>query len=315
MFTTHDRVDIYQKWIRLIFISFKLSWRRGRRPRRPAPSMRGISFHFLELLPVLHNLCLNCGNRPHFRDKFSPQKRTLIFGSTQVPVFQDIAFIGTSVPRHRGVLRKDAVPYILLIGMPRIIGTSRTPSPTICLSECRGLSGRRGRRPLHFAWQAPHPPQFTYRNAENYRDVSTSSPRRASQGHRPLHFAYRNAEDYRDVEDIIPYNFVARMPRIIGTSRTPSPTFCFARTPSPTFSSQGHHPLQKQKHWFGTSELSGRQHLVTSACFARTPSPTFSSQGHRPLEKQKHWFGTSELSGRRGRRPLQFRRACRTNSV
>ncbi len=142
MFTTHDRVDIYQKWIRLIFISFKLSWRRGRRPRRPAPSMRGISFHFLELLPVLHNLCLNCGNRPHFRDKFSPQKRTLIFGSTQVPVFQDIAFIGTSVPRHRGVLRKDAVPYILLIGMPRIIGTSRTPSPTICLSECRGLSGR-----------------------------------------------------------------------------------------------------------------------------------------------------------------------------
>ena len=69
---------------------------------------------------------------------------------------------------------------------------------------------------------------------------------------------------------------------------------CFVRTPSPTIC------LSECRG------LSGRQHLVTSACFSRTPSPTFSSQGHRPLQKQKHWFGTSELSGRRGRRPLHF---------
>jgi len=47
-----------------------------------------------------------------------------IFGSTQITVFQDIMFIGTSAPRHLGVLRKDAVPYISLIGIPKFIGTS-----------------------------------------------------------------------------------------------------------------------------------------------------------------------------------------------
>ena len=96
----------------------------------------------------------------------------------------------------------------------------RTPSPTFCLSECRGLSGRRGRRPL----------QFAYRNAEDYRDVSTSSPRRASQGRHPLHFRRKDTvpcrnknigsgrQNYRDVEDAVPYILLIGMPGIIGTS-------------------------------------------------------------------------------------------------
>ena len=110
--------------------------------------MRGVCFHFLELLTVLHNLCLDCSNRLHFWDKFSPKKNVYIRKHTNYSI---------------------SGYYV-------------------------------------------------------YRDVSTSSPRRAPQGRRPLHFAYRDTEDYRDVNvyrdvgDAVPYISLIGIPKFIGTS-------------------------------------------------------------------------------------------------
>ena len=91
--------------------------------------MRGVCFHFLELLTVLHNLCLDCRNRPHFRDKFSAKKNVYIREHTNYSisgyyVYRDVKdaiphnsffgipkFIGSLAPRRLGVLRKDAAPY------------------------------------------------------------------------------------------------------------------------------------------------------------------------------------------------------------
>jgi len=144
--------------------------------------MRGVCFHFLELLTVLHNLCLDCSNRLHFWDKFSPKKNVYIRKHTNYSisgyyVYRDVS---TSSPR-------------------------RAPQ---------------GRRPLHFAYRDTE----VYRNVNVYRDVSTSSPRRAPQGRRPLHFAYRDTEDYRDVNvyrdvgDAVPYISLIGIPKFIGTS-------------------------------------------------------------------------------------------------
>ena len=72
---------------------------RGRRPRRPAPSMRGVCPHFLKLSIFLHNKYRVYRNQPHFRNKFSHKKRKLIFGFTQFAALQYITLIGTSALR------------------------------------------------------------------------------------------------------------------------------------------------------------------------------------------------------------------------
>ena len=158
--------------------------------------MRGVCFHFLELLTVLHNLCLDCRNRPHFRDKFSAKKNVYIREHTNYSisgyyVYRDVkdaiphnsffgipkfigssTFIGTSAPRHLGVLRKDAVPYSSLIVIPKIIGTSTfigtsgTPSPTFRLSGYRRLSERQrlsGRQHLVASACSARTPSPTFR--------------------------------------------------------------------------------------------------------------------------------------------------------
>ena len=99
--------------------------------------MRGVCFHFLELLTVLHNLCLDCRNRPHFRDKFSAKKNVYIREHTNYSisgyyVYRDVKdaiphdsfigipkIIGTLASRRLGVLRKDAAPTIHLSGRQR----------------------------------------------------------------------------------------------------------------------------------------------------------------------------------------------------
>ena len=49
---------------------------RGRRPRRPAPSMRGVCPHFLKLSIFLYNKYRVYRNQPHFRNKFSHKKES-----------------------------------------------------------------------------------------------------------------------------------------------------------------------------------------------------------------------------------------------
>ena len=52
MFTSHDGVDDYHKWIWVVFNNFELSLCRGRHPWRLEPSSRGVMISFLKSLTI-----------------------------------------------------------------------------------------------------------------------------------------------------------------------------------------------------------------------------------------------------------------------
>jgi hypothetical protein len=87
-----------------------------------------------------------------------------------------------------------------------------------------------GRHPLHFASRGRVP--------TGVRTSRTHPLHFASRGRHPIHFA---REDAVPTEKSIEYDKSLTISNY-STSRTPSPTFCFARTPSPTFCFAGHHP-------------------------------------------------------------------------
>ena len=115
-------------------------------------------------------------------------------------------------------------------------GTSRTPSPTEKTARNTNASGRDVEDAIPYR-----------KSCQECRHYITGC-----RGRHPLHFASRGHHPLQEC----------------GTSRTPSPTVCFARMSSPTgsagcrgrhplhFASQGHHPLQE-------------------CGMSRTPSPTF----------------------------------------